>query len=313
MRRPRSQGLTAIGLIALAVAACASPIAPSIPVLPIHSVGSGGSAAPSHLAGPVDHIVVVVEENHGFNQIVGNPSATYINELIGNGALATNSHGVAHPSLPNYLALIGGSTFGVTSDCAPTDAGCHFSAASLPDRLEAAGLTWRGYFEDMPRPCAFENHGTYTTHHDPFVYFDQISRDAQRCAAHVVPLGALSADLARPETTPNFAFIAPGNAHNMHSGSIRSADRWLHDQLATVFASPAWSEGRTLLVLTFDEDDGSSTNHILTLFYGPPARTGFRSDAMYTHYSLLRTIDDLLGVKPIANDRDAAPMSGLLR
>jgi acid phosphatase len=306
-----------IGLLAWSLAGCANPPAPgtTAPTTTSSTASGSSSATPSasHLPGPVDHIFVVVEENHDYGQIVGNPSAAYLNELIGKGALATNAHAVAHPSLPNYLALVAGSTFGVTSDCAPTESGCHFPNVSLPDRLEAAGLTWRGYFEDMARPCGLENRDTYTVHHDPFIYFDRIAGNPQRCAAHVVPLGALSSDLATSGTTPNFALIVPGNAHNMHDGSVRAADTWLRDQLVGLFASPAWTDGRSLLVVTTDEADGSASNRILTFFYGPAARAGFRSDTAFTPYSLLRTVDDLLGVAPVAQDAHATSMRSLLR
>jgi phosphatidylinositol-3-phosphatase len=265
------------------------------------------------LPGPVDHVFLVIYENHAYEQIVGASAAPYINGLIANGALATNYHGVAHPSLPNYLALFAGTTFGVTSDCDPTARGCHFAAASLPDRIEAAGLTWSAYFDHMPSPCTAEDAGGYRVHHDPFLYFDPIAKDPGRCAAHVLPLARLATDLLNPATTPNLAVIVPGNDHNMHDGSIRTGDTWLRDTLAPILDSPAWAAGRSLIVFTFDEDDGSTANRVVTLFFGPAARIGHRSGVAYTHYSLLRTLEDWLGVAPLtANDRAARPMSDLI-
>lgn len=286
---------------------------PSLPATP-ETASPQATASVHRLPGPVDHVFVVIYENHAGDQIVGSSSAPYMNQLIGQGALATNYHAVAHPSLPNYLALVGGSTFGITSDCSPSESGCHFAAPSLPDRIEAAGLSWRGYFDHMPQACASQDAGDYRVHHNPFLYFDPIARNPGRCAGHVLPFRSLAADLASPASTPNLAIIVPGNDHNMHSGSVRAGDTWLRAALAPIFASPAWAEGRSLVVLTFDEDDGSTDNRVATVFVGPPARSGYRSGVAYTHYSLLRTLEDWLSLAPMtANDRAARPMSDLLR
>jgi hypothetical protein len=314
--RPRA---AAVLVCAWLVGCAASPVPASPSAVSSAGLGTEPSGLPAasstpQLPGPVDHIFVVIDENRPYSQIVGAASAPYINELIGRGALATDYHAVGHPSLPNYLALVGGSTFGVTSDCEPTERGCHFAATSLPDRIEAAGLSWRAYFDHMPVPCGTENNGGYRVHHNPFLYFDRIADDAARCQDHVVPLGSLGTDLVSPQTTTNLAFIVPGNDHNMHDGSVRSGDQWLREALAPVFASPAWTGGRSLLVLTFDEDDGSEQNRVVTLFFGPAARAGYRSTSAYTHYSLLRMFEDWLAVAPLtANDRSAEPMSDLLR
>ena len=308
-----------LGACAASPAPSASPATSSLPPTGTPTVTQPASpsqtptAAPS-LPGPVDHVFVVIEENHAYQQVVGSAAAPYINELIATGALATNYHAVTHPSLPNYLALFGGSTFGVTSDCQPSARGCHFGDVSLPDRLEAVGLSWRGYFDHMPAPCTATDSGSYRVHHDPFLYFDRIAAQPDRCAAHVVPLERLATDLDTADTTPNLAVIVPGNDHNMHDGSVRAADTWLRQTIALILASPAWSGGRAILILTFDEDDGSATNQVATVFYGSAARAGYRSSVTYTHYSLLRTLEDWMGVSPMtANDRAARPMSDLVR
>src|SRR6185369_6890683 len=99
-------------------------------------------------------------------------SAPYINSLAKQNGLATNYHAVRHPSLPNYLTLIGGSTFGITTDCSP--ASCPVNARNLTDNLEAAGKTWKGYMELMPAACGTTTQSTYAPKHDPFVYFNNI-------------------------------------------------------------------------------------------------------------------------------------------
>ena len=301
---------TVLAALVVALSGCA----PNPGTTPTPSGAAHSNAPAAHLSGPVDHVVVVIEENHGFDQIAGSPQAPYLNSLIQRGALASDYHAVAHPSLPNYLALIGGSTFGITQDCSPKQTGCHTGATSLPDRIEAAGLSWRGYFEGMPGPCTTRSSGAYRVHHDPFVYFDAIRQDNARCRAHVVPLSALASDFASEATTPRFSLIVPTNADNMHSGTITAADSWLRGALTRVLASPAWRAGRTLLIVTWDEDDGSPANRVATIFYGGPVKTGFRSLTPYTHYSLLRTIENWLGLPTLtAQDAGAAPMSDMLR
>ncbi len=276
------------------------------------------SAAPSPAPGSatsaaaVDHVFVVVEENRGYGDVVGNSSAPYIGSLIAGGALATDYHALTHPSLPNYLALTGGSTFGITSDCGPTT--CPVSARNLADSLEAAGRTWKSYQEAMPAPCSLSNSGAYAVKHNPFVYYDDVRTDAQRCAAHDVPYSTLGADLATEASTPDFSLIVPDTCHDMHDCSVSTGDAWLARELPRIFASPAWASGRSLLVLTFDEDDRNESNHVLTVFVGPAARSGATSATGYDHYSLLRTVEDLLGVGTLTgNDAGARVMRDLLR
>src|SRR5437667_4904293 len=119
---------------------------------------------------PFNHVFVVTMENHSYGQIVGSSSAPYINGLAKSYGLATNYRAVSHPSLPNYLALTGGSTFGITSDCAPSV--CPVNTANIADRIEGSGRTWRAYMESMPSACDVSNSGTYAVKHNPFVYFN---------------------------------------------------------------------------------------------------------------------------------------------
>ncbi len=197
------------------------------------AAGNGAFPIPGTMPGSaiprVGHVFVVVEENHSYSQIIGSPEAPYWNFLADEGVSLTDFHGLTHPSLPNYLAMIGGSTFGITTDCAPADVGCSIDATSLPDRIEAAGLTWRGYFDGTSTPCKTTNSGGYRVHHDPFVYFDDIRLDAARCTAHVRPFGDLAIDLGSVASTPTLAFITPDNCNNMHDcpiGDRRCVAAW---------------------------------------------------------------------------------------
>jgi hypothetical protein len=264
-------------------------------------------------SGSVDHMFIVVMENHAFSQVWNTASTPYTTSLANTYARAENYYAITHPSLPNYLDLFAGSNYGITNDCNPS-ASCHIDARNLADNLEAAGLSWKGYFESMDTPCKLTDGGGYRAHHNPFIYFDDIRTNATRCANHVVNYAALSADLASTATSPNYALIVPNNCNNTHDCPIATGDTWLAAQLPLILASPACTVERCLLVLTWDEDDGSQGNHVLTVFAGSAARTGSVSATRYDHFSLLRTAEDVFGLPTqTANDAAASPMLDLLR
>lgn len=253
-------------------------------------------------------------ENHSYNEVWNTSSSPYITSLGNAYARATNYHASIHPSLPNYLELYGGSNYGITTDCSPSSS-CHVSATNLADNLEAKGLTWKGYMESMPSPCFLTTSGNYAPKHDPFVYFDDIRNNAARCASHVVPYTNLAADLASAATTPNFAFITPNLCNDMHDCSVATGDNWLKGNIPAILSSPACTVDKCLLILTWDEDDSSQSNQVLTIVAGSAARTGgVTSSASYSHYSTLRTIENIFGLPTqTSNDAAASPMSDLYR
>src|SRR5947207_14988588 len=156
----------------------------------------GVGASPAPAAGTVpafNHIFTIVMENHSYGQIIGSGSAPYINSLAAKYGLATNYFAVAHPSLPNYLALTGGSTFGITSDCSPLS--CPVNAPNIGDRLTASGKTWKAYMEDMPVTCGTTDSYPYAVKHDPFVYYRDIGGNAALCGSHVQPFARMASDL----------------------------------------------------------------------------------------------------------------------
>jgi acid phosphatase len=281
----------------------------------IQAVDSAGAPAPpSNTSVPAfDHIFVVVEENKRFDQIIGSSSAPYLNSLAAQYGLAANYKPITHPSLPNYLALIGGSTFGITTDCNPTGTGaCPVNATNLADRIEASGRTWKGYFDGMSLPCETASVGTYVPRHNPFVYFDDIRTNTQRCVDNVVPFSRLATDLHSTATTPSLGFIVPDKCNDMHDCPISTGDDWLQANLATIFDSPAWRTQNSLVIITFDEDDeiGGGTGNVVTILIGPSVRRGLTSYASRDHYSLVRTIEDAWSLAPLtANDTAASPMT----
>ncbi|HYS38790.1 MAG TPA: alkaline phosphatase family protein, partial [Pseudonocardiaceae bacterium] len=255
-----------------------------------------------------DHVFVVVMENHGYSSIIGSSAAPYVNSLLPSAALAANYYAVTHPSLPNYLALAGGSMFGITSDCTT----CWISATNIADRLEAAGSTWKGYMESMPSPCFIGDSYPYAQKHNPFIYFNDIRTNAVRCQSHVVPYSQLATDLASTATTPNFAFITPNMCSDTHDCTVGAGDSWLSVQVPSILNSAAFKTQRSLLLLTWDEDDSTGANQVATVLLGSGVAAGGRSSVAYNHYSLLRTIEDARGLTTLtANDANAAPMTDL--
>jgi hypothetical protein len=282
--------------------------------------GCGGESsartAPARAAGRgVSRIVVVVLENREYDEVAGRPAAPYINSLMAQSAVAANYHAVSHPSLPNYLALTGGSTFGLDgSDCMS----CSVSHRNLIDQLTAAGISWKAYMEDLPSTCSFtQSSGGYVRRHDPFMYYRDVAGNPARCRS-IVPATQLNQDLDR-HALPTFAWISPSLCHDMHNCGTYSGDHYLRSIVPRILPDLG---PNGILVLTWDEGETSSGccrvakgGHILTLIAGPGARAGARSMVPFDHYSLLRTIEDLWGLPrlgwaacPCTNS-----MTGLLR
>jgi acid phosphatase len=253
-----------------------------------------------------DHIFIIIMENHGYDEVIGSPDAPFLNQLTAGHGLAVNYVSVAHPSLPNYLALTGGDTYGITTDCTQ----CFQDAPNLVvDRIGPSRRTWRAYMESMPSPGYVGDAYPYMQKHDPFIYYNDLRTDPAQLA-NVVPYSQLATDLASPQTTPAFGWITPNMLHDMHDGTIAQADTWLSSEVPALLAAPAWTQERSLLVITFDEDDNVPGNRVATLIIAGGVPPGFQSSAAYNHYSLLRTVEVAWGLDPLTpNDAQAAVMS----
>lgn len=245
----------------------------------------------------LDHIVIITMENKSYSDIVENSNAPYLNSLIHKYSFADNYFAVSHPSLPNYLAIIGGSTFGVSSDCTS----CYINAPNLIDQLEKADKTWKAYMESMPSACFIGSSGEYAQKHDPFIYFDDIRTNQERCN-NIVPYTELSTNLKTVNATPNFIWISPNLCDDMHDCSTKTGDSWLATQIPKILASPAFTKQQSLLVITWDEGENSGTNQIPTLFVGNTVKYGFVSHTRYTHYSLLHTIETVWNLPPLTEN-----------
>jgi len=234
-------------------------------------------------------------ENKSYSQIVGASKAQYLNALIAESGLAKAYQAVTHPSQPNYLALFSGSVQGVKDDH-PHD----ISAPSIADQLEAAGLAWRVYAENVPSGCSLKTKasggpdgpGTYARKHEPAISFTAISGDAGRCA-NIQPFSEFDPAAA------NFTFIAPNLCHDMHDCSIEIGDAFLKDFVPRITSSAAWHDGGVLFI-TWDEGFRSARNLVPTIVVSPLVSPGFTSATPHDHYSLLRTIQDGFGVPCLA-------------
>jgi acid phosphatase len=206
---------------------------------------------------------------------------------------ATHWTALAHPSLPNYLGIAGGSTFGVTDDESPQvhsrDVG---SAPSVFDQALAAGRTAGTYADAMPQQCHRSNDGAYAVRHNPWTYFDT---GRQGCLAHDIGLSSFTADAAR-NSLPDVGFLIPDLDHDAHDGTLSAADDWLRTQLTPVLHSRDFTSGRLVVVVTADEDDKNSGNVVLTSVLTPHLSHKV-VDTPLTHYSLTRYLEDVLGVQ----------------
>ncbi len=236
-----------------------------------------------------DHIILIVLENEYLQNVLGSTQMPNFNALASKYVLLSNYFAVDHPSLPNYLALVSGSTQNVTSDC--TD--CFVNQPNLADEIEASGRTWKSYQESMPAPCFIGNKAPYLQWTNPFLYFDSIRLDQARCDNSIVPLSQLETDLAANQL-PNFAFIMPNMCDSGHDCPAVTADAWVNSMVAKLQASPALGEN-SLIVITFDEgakkgSDTKTRGQVATVLISPMARQGFTDPTTYSHYSLLKTI-----------------------
>jgi phosphatidylinositol-3-phosphatase len=287
----------------------------STPPAPNPASSTGATSSSATVAGPVSRIAVIVLENKEYNEIIGSPAAPYLNALAHQSAVATDYYAITHPSLPNYLALTGGSTFGYSgSDCGA----CSVSHRNLIDQLEAAGISWKVYVEDLPSPCSSAaSAGDYVRRHDPFMYYRDVADNPARCRL-IVPSTTLTRDLA-DHSLPRFTWLVPNICHDMHSCGTYTADLYLRTMVPRLLAELGPSG---VLFVTFDEGETNAGccgvakgGHILTLAAGPGARAGARSMTPYDHYSLLRTIEDLWGLPKLggAGSPSTRPMTDLLR
>jgi phosphatidylinositol-3-phosphatase len=246
------------------------------------------------------HVVWIVLENKSYSQVIHSKNAPNINRYAEECGLASNFYAEAHPSLPNYIAMTSGQTQGITDDSGP---------ASHP--LQAGNIfqqvgDWRALEESMPSNCSLSYTDSYAVRHNPAAYYTGL-RSA--CASRDVPLGPV------PDLSARFTFITPNLCHDMHASQcasnttdeVRQGDMWLSSFLASILDSPQYRSGTTVVFVTWDEDDGGTTQHIPTLVLAPSVRPGTVAAARFDHYSLLRTTEELIGLNGFLGAAAGAP------
>lgn len=258
--------------------------------------------SPAALAAPLprpDHIVVVIEENRGYEQVMDKlKKDSYIHALAKRGMLFTRSYGVTHPSQPNYLALFSGSTQGVNGNACPHA----FDSDNLATALLDKGLSFVSYSESMPASgdtsCIS---GGYQRKHNPAVNWQ-----GTRLTAGVnLTFHDFPQDFSQ---LPTVSFVIPDQYNDMHDGNFATADQWLRTHINPYVE---WAfKHNSLLILTWDEDNYRENNHIVTLLVGPMVKTGI-SDQHISHYNVLRTLLDLYGLPAINASLDAEPIIGI--
>ena len=299
---------------------------------------------PVSVVGELDHVFLVYVENKGYNDILGSPNAPFLNSLIDTYGFANNYYGVTHGSLPNYYPIVGGSTF-ITYNAATAVID---STPTLASNIDDAGLHWRAYAQSL-EPGAdplVPTHDYGAADQVAFLAFTSIANDPDYVREHILPLEQMAGDLADPATAPNFAWLF-ANEDNCgegpvdtpegmlrfgldqlsptHQYNVPALDNFLRETIPVIMISPTWLTTKSVIVVTFDEDNnnmslgfGNEGNHVVTVVIASPkavAEGGMigghvTATSQYDHYSLLRTIEDSLGLPYLNNnDRYATPMN----
>jgi phospholipase C len=277
-----------------------TPGAPRPTTSPSGAVAAGpcrGERSPATYA----HVLLVVMENHDYDQVAGH--SPYLEGLATRCGLAADYRAVAHPSLPNYIAMTSGGTQGIATDCTS----CSTDAPSVFSQLGRGG--WKSYEEDLPG-AGFTGAaaGNYAKKHDPAAYFSTVAADF---ATQSVPLGTptagpLAGDLAAG-TLPRFGFVTPDLCHDEHNCPVSAGDTWLSAWVPVILDSPAYRSGGTALFVTYDENDTSPGNRVYTVAVSPSVPPATVSTERFDHYSLLATVEDMLGLERL--DRAASAVS----
>lgn len=267
--------------LAIFILICASAVVPI----------AAASAPALSLARGRAPIVLIVLENKMYKELVGSPSAPYLNlTFIPQGTLFSNYSAITHPSLPNYLAMTAGDTLGCTTDnCAQNIPG-----ANLFHQLDAGLIQWRAYEESMPSPCFGSNAGDYAVRHNPAVYYADLTSGS--CAARDVPYPATLRQPLAP-----FTFVTPNLCNDMHSCPIATGDSWLAVHVPDFLAAGA------IVIITVDEGS-ARRNQVMTAMVGPGIPAGVIDATSYTHYGLLAGIENYFGLANLRQARTSTPV-----
>jgi phospholipase C len=310
MRHPWFRSAIAMSLLAGALVAMAAP------------ASADGDDLPTY-----KHVFYIVEENRSFDQIIGNPDAPTFNQLATKYSLATDYFGTSHPSEPNYVAMVGGSDFGITND------GSYLTNVvdqpSLASQLEGNGLSWKSYSQSMPfagftgtcYPCnTTDPSSLYASKHNGFLNFTGVQSNPAEMQK-LVPIEQLTADLAS-NTVPSFSFIVPDQCHDMHgttscpdaTTNVKVADAYLAQLVANITVSKAWQSGQNAIVITWDEGGGTAGccdanpggGQIYTAVVTAHGPRGLVYPTPSNHYSMLAALQQVFGLGCLQHTCDTA-------
>lgn len=251
----------------------------------------------------IQHVVVIIFENVNASTTLKQP---YFKSLTQTGAYLAQSYGVTHPSQPNYIALVAGSTLGVTSDSTTT-----VNGKNISDLIEAQGKTWKAYAEDLPSTTCFlgTSSGNYVRKHEPFISFKSIQSDPTKCA-NIVSSTQFFTDVAA-NNLPTFSLYIPNLLNDAHNTDVAYANKWLSSTFGNILSNSSILKN-TLFIITFDEDDFTNVNQIYTAFVGAAVNPGSQSSVHYNHYNVLRTIEEIFNLGTLGtNDTSAAVITGI--
>jgi len=318
-----------------------APIAAALSIISFALSGVAGSATSTDNRSDLknfQHVFVIMMENTGYSDLIGNSNAPWINAAAASHGLATNYTGVSHPSQPNYVAATSGALNGVVDDNDIT-----IDVPNIVDQVEGSGRTWTAYMQSMSLCTTKLDHACgnqlYERKHNPFVSYADVQSSASRMA-NIVDFGQLDSDLASGSMA-NYVWISPDQCHDMHGraapstdpcnfgdvpGLIATGDAFLSDTVGKIMASPAWN-GNSVIFVTWDESDFPFNDvsgccdgvpgggHVVTLVISHSDHSARTSSVAYNHYSMLATIEQGWQLGCLAFTCDAAnvtPMSDLV-
>jgi phosphatidylinositol-3-phosphatase len=242
-----------------------------------------------------DHIVFVWLENKGFSQIINSKSAPYINSLVEQGTLFTNFYALGHPSYPEYIKFFSGDDNGKKDDeCID---GSPFDTPNLYTQLIAEGKTFAWYSEGLPQRKDACTAGKYVERHNPTQAFSNVPASVNKSWTE------FPTDYS---TLENVVCISPNLDNDMHDGTIKQGDDWVKENLQDL---ATWCKNHnSVFVVYYDEDNGTTDNHIPVIAVGEPVKANFKSDRHYDHYNMTRTILELYGAEQIGHSVTSSPI-----
>jgi phospholipase C len=320
MRLGNRKAILLVPLVALCVPAAALAQARPAPAASSSPCGTV-TTAPTY-----KHVIIIMDENQSYSDIVGSSQAPYINSLASECGLASEYHNITHDSLPNYLSITSGIAFSklapFDNDCTPSSS-CEVTSNNL---FHQAG-SWKEYAEGMPSNCYKSDSGNYAPKHNPAVYYTDLSN----CPANDVPLGTTSnspllKNFSSESTAPAFSYLTGNLCDDMHgasgceSGLIGKGDTWLSTWIPLITQSKIYQDGDTAIFLVWDEGAGGSTGekcydntsdqscHVPAIVIAPSVKAGTVVPAQFDHWSTMKTIEQMLGLTQIGQAKTATSM-----